>query len=271
MLTVPGQSACSCEQEIVRGGSSRTGYASAISLASVQAITVSVASGRYGPCCSWLPTGSTATGTSGSSGLVCVGSMPSTVMPQLCRTPAAPAPAPHPRTAGTGRARSGRGASGCGASAFEQLADERADLLDLGEEAVVAAGRLDHPQPVGARDPGGQLRLLRQRVEPVGVDPGDQRPGRHPPQRLPRPAAAAGDVVAVHRLGEDDVAARVEAPHQLVGVVVEVGLHLVAAGPPRVLAVLRAAAETGLQLRLAAVGDVGEPPGGAQPGVRALP
>src|SRR5690606_17623584 len=58
---------------------------------------------------------------------------------------------------------------------------------------------------------------------------------------------------------------------QLVGVVVEVGLHLVAAGPPRVLAVLRAAAETGLQLRLAAVGDVGEPPGGAQPGVRALP
>src|SRR5690606_23930883 len=67
MLTVPGQSACSCEQEIVRGGSSRTGYASAISRASVQAITVSVASGRYGPCCSWLPTGSTATGTSGSS------------------------------------------------------------------------------------------------------------------------------------------------------------------------------------------------------------
>src|SRR4051812_32971827 len=75
MLTVPGQSACSCEHEIVTGGSVRTGYAFAISAAIVQAITVSVASGRSGPCCSWLPTGKIATGTSGTSELVCVGSM----------------------------------------------------------------------------------------------------------------------------------------------------------------------------------------------------
>ncbi len=123
MLTVPGQPACSCEQEIVTGGRSRTGCAFAISSASVQAITVSVASGRYGPCCSKLPTGSTATGTSGTSALVCIGNMP-----QLCRIRRA-----------------------CG-SAPEQFPDEPAHLLDLGEEAVVAGRRLDHPQPVRARD-----------------------------------------------------------------------------------------------------------------------
>ncbi|GAA2155907.1 hypothetical protein GCM10009727_64210 [Actinomadura napierensis] len=86
MLTVPGHPACSCEQEIVTGGSSRTGCASAISAATVQAITVSVASGRNGPCCSKLPTGSTATRTSRSSALVCIGTM----RPTLPRRPATP-------------------------------------------------------------------------------------------------------------------------------------------------------------------------------------
>ncbi|GGZ68355.1 hypothetical protein GCM10010389_01970 [Streptomyces echinoruber] len=61
MLTVPGQAACSCEQEIVTGGSRCTGYAAAISRATAHATRVSVASGRYGPCCSKLPTGRTAT------------------------------------------------------------------------------------------------------------------------------------------------------------------------------------------------------------------
>src|SRR5436305_15015036 len=61
MLTVPAQAACSCEHEIVIGGRCRTGYASATAPARVAAITVSVASGRCAPCCSKLPTGSTAT------------------------------------------------------------------------------------------------------------------------------------------------------------------------------------------------------------------
>ncbi|GAA2278282.1 hypothetical protein GCM10010145_59220 [Streptomyces ruber] len=52
MLTVPGQAACSCEQETVTGGSRCTGYAAATSRAMAQATSVSVASGRYGPCCS---------------------------------------------------------------------------------------------------------------------------------------------------------------------------------------------------------------------------
>ncbi len=61
MLTVPGQTACSCEQAMVTGGRRCTGYASAISRAMAQATRVSVANGRYGPCCSKLPTGRTAT------------------------------------------------------------------------------------------------------------------------------------------------------------------------------------------------------------------
>ncbi|KYK14211.1 hypothetical protein AUW26_27960 [Streptomyces sp. CC71] len=51
-LTVPGQSACSCEQPIVTGGSGCTGYAAAISRTTAHATSVSVASGRWGPCCS---------------------------------------------------------------------------------------------------------------------------------------------------------------------------------------------------------------------------
>lgn len=61
MLTVPGQAACSCEQEIVTGGRQWTGYAEATSLAMAQAMTVSVIRGRNGPCCSKLPMGRTAT------------------------------------------------------------------------------------------------------------------------------------------------------------------------------------------------------------------
>ncbi|KND41513.1 hypothetical protein IQ64_28835 [Streptomyces stelliscabiei] len=52
MLTVPGQAACSCEQAMVTGGRRCTGYTAAISRDMAQATRVSVASGRYGPCCS---------------------------------------------------------------------------------------------------------------------------------------------------------------------------------------------------------------------------
>ncbi|CAM5654450.1 hypothetical protein SVIOM342S_09799 [Streptomyces violaceorubidus] len=52
MLTVPGQSACSCEHPIVTGGSGCTGYAAASSRATAHATSVSVANGRWGPCCS---------------------------------------------------------------------------------------------------------------------------------------------------------------------------------------------------------------------------
>lgn len=61
MLTVPGHAACSCEQDIVTGGRRCTGYTAATSRAMAHATSVSVASGRNAPCCSKLPTGSTAT------------------------------------------------------------------------------------------------------------------------------------------------------------------------------------------------------------------
>lgn len=70
MLTVPGHAACSCEHENASGGSGHTGYAAASADATVAAITVSVSTGRWCPCCSVLPTGSNATvaGLSPSSG-----------------------------------------------------------------------------------------------------------------------------------------------------------------------------------------------------------
>ena len=46
MLTVPGQALCSCEHEIVTGGSCRSGYAAASSAEIVVAITESVMRGR---------------------------------------------------------------------------------------------------------------------------------------------------------------------------------------------------------------------------------
>jgi len=72
MLTVPRQAACSCEQEIATGGSASTGYAAPIAFATVTAMTVSVASGRKSPCCSKLPTGSSATSASRSRSSVAV-------------------------------------------------------------------------------------------------------------------------------------------------------------------------------------------------------
>jgi hypothetical protein len=76
MLTVPGHARCSCEQEIVMGGSFRTGYVSAIAWLMLHATIVSVIRGRYGPCCSKLPMGKIATVAPWalSSSVVAVGS-----------------------------------------------------------------------------------------------------------------------------------------------------------------------------------------------------
>ena len=56
-------------------------------------------------------------------------------------------------------------------------------------------------------------------------------------------AAVAADVVVVHRLRQHEVGVGVEAPHQLVAVVVEVGLDRVATAGERFLALLVVAPE----------------------------
>ena len=68
-------------------------------------------------------------------------------------------------------------------------------------------------------------------------------------------------------LGEDHVAARVESRDQLVALVFQVALHGVAATGQRILFALSGIAEPGVQLGLAAVGQVREPPGDLQPGI----
>ena len=87
--------------------------------------------------------------------------------------------------------------------------------------------RRDHDRRI-AVDAAGQVRgdrpLLLDGEEPVAVDAEHERAGRHPPERLGERAAAARDVVRVHRLDEAEVAARVEASRELVAVEVEVAL-----------------------------------------------
>ena len=77
-----------------------------------------------------------------------------------------------------------------------------------------------------------------QRVEAVGRDPRDVEGALEAAQGGVEAAPAAADVVAVHRLGEHDVAVGVEPARQLRRVVVEVALDVVAAAAPeRVLPV----------------------------------
>lgn len=122
----------------------------------------------------------------------------------------------------------------------------------------MAVRGVDEPQGIGTRQQCRQLLLLGSRVQPVRVDAHDQRGHVRPAQRTGGPAPAAADVVPVHRLGERHIAARVEPAHQLLRVVVEIRLHPVAPAASRLLARLRLTAETGAQLGLAAVRDVGD-------------
>src|SRR5215204_3008509 len=60
-LTVPAKPLCSWEQDSVTGGSRNRPFSALTRRAMRLATTVSVISGRKWPCCSKLPTGSTAT------------------------------------------------------------------------------------------------------------------------------------------------------------------------------------------------------------------
>ncbi|CKT82320.1 Uncharacterised protein [Mycobacterium tuberculosis] len=74
----------------------------------------------------------------------------------------------------------------------------------------MSVDRLDDSQPGAARQQVGQLLLQAQRVEPVGGDAAHHHRHRAGAQSRGDPAAAAADVVAVERLGENHVAAGVE-------------------------------------------------------------
>lgn len=98
----------------------------------------------------------------------------------------------------------------------------------------MSVGGFDHPEVIGRGDPLGQLRLLAEGIEAVRAHSGDQRPCGHAAQSGTRTAATAADVVGVHGIGQYDIAARVEAAHQLGGVVVEIRPDLVPAAVPGV-------------------------------------
>ena len=124
-----------------------------------------------------------------------------------------------------------------------------------------------------ARQGLGQRTGLVREVQAVRVHGRHQELGGGRPRDSPEASAAAADVVAHERLGEDDVAVGVEAADQLVGLVVQVAFHLVAAAPGQ-RSGLRAGASDScgvrpnrhVQFGLGAVGDVRDPAGEAQPG-----
>ena len=128
-------------------------------------------------------------------------------------------------------------------------------------------------RPRRTRGRVGDALLLVHRVEPVGVDPGRRRAGARSTRRAastpPRPAA---DVPGGHRLGERDVGRRRSGrPACRRG---GRGRTPRRSGPvdaERVLTGLRVVAEAGVELDLAAVGQVRDPAGDAQPAPRAAP
>ena len=109
------------------------------------------------------------------------------------------------------------------------------------------------------------------RVEPVRVDCHDNKVGRHALQGCLHATTSPPHVVRVHRLGQDQIGVGVKPRGQHVGVMVEVALHRVAATPTeRLLVTLGRTTEACVELRLAAVGDMGDPASQAKPEVRAL-
>src|SRR3954451_121355 len=174
------------------------------------------------------------------------------------------------------------GASSVGASSgvvtFTHLTQEldqglaHAVLLD--EEGVVAVGgvELDVLDRHADGSQGGRhLPLLADGVEEVAGDAESQHGDLHAAQRGGDPAAAPGDVVEVHGLGQGHVRAGVEPAHELVTVVVEVALDLVAVVLAEgLLTVERLAPEALLEHRVGAEGDLGDLAGQGQAAVGAL-
>src|SRR5665647_472109 len=149
--------------------------------------------------------------------------------------------------------------------------NDLADLADLDEKTVVTMVRGDDVNGFCAR--AGRPDLVGQagRIKPVGVNRHDDQFGRHAFQGSLYAAATATDVVGVHRLGEHHVGVRVKPVRQLAGVVVEVALDRVATtSTQRLLLTFSPPTEAAVELRLTAVGHLGDSSSQPQPQLRTL-
>jgi hypothetical protein len=98
----------------------------------------------------------------------------------------------------------------------------------------VAVGRVEDREP-GVRCEARHLPLLPGPVEDVGVDRDHQHGLADPADHVVEVAAAARDVVLVHRPRERHVGGGIEAVDELLSLVAEVALHreeLLGLGPP---------------------------------------
>src|SRR5699024_3933072 len=130
----------------------------------------------------------------------------------------------------------------------QEFLDQCSDLVHRDEKTVVAAGGIDHPGPPGHRQVACDVFLLVQRVQVVAAHPRHNGLLGHVGQCGRRAATVTPHVVAVHRLGQEDITARVETADQLSRLVVEVGLHRIAAPGRRVLPALWQPSETFVDL-----------------------
>ena len=125
--------------------------------------------------------------------------------------------------------------------------------------ALVAVDEHAAAVPAAREDPVGQLLLLMGRVQAVA---GDRR-GEHrhvdAAQRGGDAAPAPPDVVQVHRPVEHHIGVGVEAPHQLLAVMVQIRLHLEAAPQVEVLLrVVQPPSEPALEGLAGPVGHLGD-------------
>src|SRR5665647_24063 len=152
-----------------------------------------------------------------------------------------------------------------------RFANDLADLTDFDEETVVTMLRGNDVNGFCARACLPDLVGQTGRIEPVGVNRHDDQVGRHTFQRGLYPTATTTNVVGDHRLGEHHVGVRVEPVRQLVGVVVEVALDGVATAPAqRLLLTLSLTTEAVVELRLTAIGHLGDSSSQPQPELRTL-
>src|SRR5665647_3133757 len=152
-----------------------------------------------------------------------------------------------------------------------RFANDLADLADLDEKTVVSMFRGDDVDGSCAGACLPDLVGQAGRIEPVGVNRHDDQIGRHVFQGSLYAAAIATDVVGVHRLGEHHVGVRVKPVRQLAGVVVEVALDRVATAPTQgLLLAFSPPTEAVVELRLTAVGHLGDPSSQPKPQLRTL-
>lgn len=111
------------------------------------------------------------------------------------------------------------------ATALQGVGDKAAHLIILDEEPVVTVWRAQNVQLISSRRQLSQFGLQAQREETIRVDTYHCQRRMDRRQRCCNPAATTSQVKQCHRLSQGNIGVRIEAPSELVRVVIKIGLH----------------------------------------------